>query len=108
MTIIERITDRDEQSLTAAWFLSTSARYLTPDEKERLKERLKNMVDLVREIAEEEFAKGEARGEAKGEAKKAIAVAKAMLAKGLDIALVSEVTEIPTDELERLRKETAN
>ena len=69
-----------------------------------LKERLKNMVDLVREIAEEEFAKGEA----KGEAKKAMDVEKAMLAKGLDIALVSEVTEIPMDELERLRKEMSN
>ncbi len=62
------------------------------------------MVDLVREIAEEEFAKGEA----KGEAKKAMDVEKAMLAKGLDIALVSEVTEIPMDELERLRKEMSN
>ena len=100
MALMERIVDREEQSLTAAWFLSTSARYLTSDEKERLKERLKNMVDLVREIAEEEFAKGEA--------KKAMDVAKAMLAKGLDIALVSEVTEIPTDELERLREEMSN
>ncbi len=32
---MERIPDREEQSLTAARFLSTSARYLTPDEKER-------------------------------------------------------------------------
>ncbi len=33
MALIERITDRDEQSLTAAWFLSTSARFLTPMKK---------------------------------------------------------------------------
>ena len=108
MALMERIPDREEQSSTVAWFLSTSARFLTRDEKERLKERLKNMVDLVKEIAEEEYARGEAKGEARGEAKKAAAVAKAMLAKGLDIALVSEVTGIPTDDLERFRRELSN
>ena len=104
MALMERIPDREEQSSTVAWFLSTSARFLTRDEKERLKERMKNMVDLVKGIAEEEYA----RGEAKGEAKKAAAVAKAMLAKGLDIALVSEVTGISTDDLERFRRELSN
>ena len=58
------------------------------------------MVDIVREIAEEEFAKGET--------KKAIAVARAMLAKGMDDALVSEVTGLSIEELERLRKEMSN
>ncbi|MHB1627409.1 MAG: hypothetical protein ACYCVB_03370 [Bacilli bacterium] len=62
------------------------------------------MVDLVREIAEEEFAKGEA----KGETKKALAVARAMLAKGMDDALVSEVTGLSIEELERLHKEMSN
>ncbi|MHB1681951.1 MAG: RpnC/YadD family protein [Bacilli bacterium] len=104
MTIIERIADRDEQSQTAAWFLSTSARYLNPDEKERLKERLKNMVDLVKEIAEEEFAKGEA----KGETNKAIAVARAMLADGADITRIARYTGLSVEELERLRKEISH
>ncbi len=107
MTVIERITDRDEQSLTAAWFLSTSARYLTPDEKERLKVRLKNMVDLVKEIAEEEYAKGEEKGIEKGIEKgreeARIEVARTMLAKGLDVALVSEVTGLSLEDIQRLR-----
>ena len=59
---------------------------------------------IVREIAEEEFAKGEAEGETK----KALAVARAMLAKGMDDALVSEVTGLSIEEVERLRKEMSN
>ena len=112
MTIIERIADREEQSQTAAWFLSTSARYLNPDDKERLKERLKNMVDLVREIAEEERAQGREEGREEGrmegETKKALAVARAMLAKGMDDELVSEVTGLSIEELEWLHKEMSN
>ena len=42
------------------------------------------------------------QGETKGETKKALAVARAMLAKGMDVALVSEVTGLSVEEVQSL------
>ena len=102
MAVIERIPDRDEQSLTAAWFLSTSARYLMPDEKERLKVRLKNMVDLVKEIAEEERAQGREEGREEGRKEERLALAKRLLEMGDGVEKVSAVTGLSLDEVQSL------
>ena len=84
-------------------FLGISAKYLTVEEKDRLKERIRAMVDLVREIAEEEYAKGEEKGIEKGR----LDVARAMLADGMELERIARLTRLPMDEQEALRREMA-
>ena len=103
LALIKRIPDEEERSYTAALFLGISAKYLTVEEKDRLKERIRAMVDLVREIAEEEYAKGEKKGVEKGH----LDVARAMLADGMELERIARLTRLPMDELEALRKEMA-
>ena len=47
-------------------------------------------------------------GREEGEAKKAVAIARAMLARGLDIDLTAEVTGLLRDAVERLRAQALN
>ncbi len=64
---------------------------------------LRTELRQVSKIAQELYEEGREEGREEGEAKKAVAIAAAMLAKGLDIDLTAEVTGLSRDAIERLR-----
>ena len=81
-------------------------------EKEMITERdYRNILETAREdgfaegeakgLAEGE-AKGLADGEAKGRAEEKVSIARAMLASGMDIPLISSLTGLPEEEVKRL------
>ena len=73
-------------------------------EKEMITERdYRNILETAREdgFAECE-AKGLAEGKAEGSAAKAAEIARAMLASGMDIPLISSLTGLPEEEVKRL------
>ena len=73
-------------------------------EKEMITERdYRNILETAREdgFAEGE-AKGLAEGKAEGSAAKAAEIARAMLASGMDIPLISSLTGLPEEEVKRL------
>jgi predicted transposase/invertase (TIGR01784 family) len=57
---------------------------------------------------EEWKAEGEARGEARGEIKGIQKIAKRLLAAGMPISQVSDITNLSEDELQELRDSVAN
>ncbi len=59
-------------------------------------------------MAQELYEEGREEGREEGEAKKAVAIARAMLARGLDIDLTAEVTGLLRDAVERLRAQALN
>ena len=69
-------------------------------EKEMITERdYRNILETAREDG---FAEGEAKGKAEGSAAKAAEIARAMLASGMDIPLISSLTGLPEEEVKRL------
>ena len=77
-------------------------------EKEMITERdYRNILETAREDG---FAEGEAKGkaegladgEAKGRAEEKVSIARAMLASGMDIPLISSLTGLPEEEVKRL------
>ena len=89
LALTTRLPNRVEQDYIAALILGLSGRNLTTRQEERLMEVLR-MTHVVQEI--EQKAREEGRME----------TAKAMLAKGMDAALVSEVTGLSLEEVQRL------
>ena len=69
---------------------------------------LRKELRQVSKMAQELYEEGREEGREEGEAKKAVAIARAMLAKGLDLALTAEVTGLSRDAVERLRGQAAN
>ena len=59
----------------------------------------RNILETAREDG---FAEGEAKGKAEGSAAKAAEIARAMLASGMDIPLISSLTGLPEEEVKRL------
>ena len=77
-------------------------------EKEMITERdYRNILETAREDG---FAEGEAKGkaegladgEAKGHAEEKVSIARAMLASGMDIPLISSLTGLPEEEIKML------
>ncbi len=95
LALVPKVSDEAERELVVAALLAFGDTELGDAQRERLRKELRNVSKIAQELREE--------GREEGEAKKAIAVARAMLAKGLGIALVSEVTGLPAEELEQLR-----
>ncbi|MHB1685016.1 MAG: RpnC/YadD family protein [Bacilli bacterium] len=100
LALVPKVSDEVERDLVVAALLTFGDRELGDAQRERLRKELRKVSKIAQELREE--------GREEGEAKKAVAVARAMLAKGLDVALVSEVTGLPAEELEQLRKELSN
>ncbi len=73
-----------------------------------LRKELRQVSKMAQELYEEGRELGREEGREEGEAKKAVAIARAMLAKGLDLALTAEVTGLSRDAVERLRGQAAN
>lgn len=63
---------------------------------------LNNVIETAETKGEK---RGEARGIAKGKAERDREIAQIMLAKGLDIQLIMEITQLSQKELERLKSE---
>ncbi|MGF1534653.1 MAG: Rpn family recombination-promoting nuclease/putative transposase, partial [Bernardetiaceae bacterium] len=75
------------------------------DTKERsvYEDSLKDYWDLKSSM-ETYFNEGKAEGKAEGELAKAIEIAKSALNKGLDIALIQDLTGLSNEEIEKLKK----
>ena len=52
---------------------------------------------------EEGIEEGIAKGRSEGETNKALKIAQAMLAKGLDAETIAELTELPIDDVRKLK-----
>ena len=78
-------------------------RKLSREELERYDEDIKNMRDIyaTRKFDEK---RGMEKGMAKGMAKEKIATAYRLLSMGLSEALVSTATELPLEEIQKMRK----
>ena len=57
---------------------------------------------------EEGMKKGREEGMKKGREEEKLAIAKSMLSKGLDVALIGELTGLSSRELEKLQKISSN
>lgn len=86
----------EERDLVAAALFALGEKGLSEDEQKRLREGLKRVSKIAQELREEGRMEGR------------METARAMLAKGMDVALVSEVTGLSVEEVERLRKELQN
>ena len=77
----------------------TTLEFLSQDQKTRMlyEARQKALHDYASAIGN-----AEERGKREGEHAKAISVARAMLAKGMDTALVAEVTGLPPEDIRKL------
>ena len=62
-----------------------------------------NIIDTAAEDGRAEgFAEGEAKGRSEGKAEERVMIAKAMIAKGMDRNIISEITGLSDEELESL------
>lgn len=77
-----------------AVLLAVGEKGLADTRRDRLRKELRQVSKIAQELYEE--------GREEGEAKKAVAIARAMLARGLDIDLTAEVTGLSRDAVERL------
>ena len=93
LTLTTTIQDKVEQDYIAALILGLSGRNLTTMQEERLMEVLR-MTHVVQEIEQKAREEGEVKGRTE--------VAKAMLARGMDIAVVSGVTGLSLEEVQSL------
>ena len=93
LALTTRLPDKTEQDYIAALILGLSGRNLTTKQEERLMEVLR-MTHVVQEIEQKAREEGEVKGRTE--------VAKAMLARGMDIAVVSEVTGLSLEEVQSL------
>ena len=69
----------------------------TPDERHKYEESLKSYRDL-KNVVDTSFDEGKAEGKAEGK----VEVARQMKAKGMDISLISELTGLTEEEIERM------
>jgi predicted transposase/invertase (TIGR01784 family) len=69
----------------------------TPDEKSKYEESLKYYRDL-KNVVDTSFDEGKAEGKAEGK----VEIARQMKLKGMDSNLISEITGLPIDEIEKL------
>jgi predicted transposase/invertase (TIGR01784 family) len=58
--------------------------------------------DILKTAIKSATAEGEAKGKAEGERQKALAIAKGMLKKGIDIAIITEITGLSEKDVEEL------
>ena len=79
--------------------------FLSQDEQTRVlyEARQKALHDYVSAIGD-----AEERGETKGRMEGRMETAQAMLTRGMDMRLISEVTGLSAEEVERLRKQMVN
>ena len=78
---------------------------LSPDDRDLYDRNMRNAFDIRTEkiyAREEGLAEGRAEGKAEGEAKKQREIAKKMLSKGIDIAVISECTGLSEEEIKAL------
>ncbi len=118
---VDRIPDQVERSYVIALFLGMSAKRLREKEWKEVEGRMANtfkmmtdavekrLVQIDAELAEAaEKARAEGRGEGeemgieKGREEGRREVARVMLARGMDVALVSEVTGLSPEDIQRL------
>lgn len=86
---------------------------LSRDKKKQIEyeSRLKAILDEMAVVKEAEIRQQRAReeglaeGRAEGERQKALEVARNMLAKGMDIAIVTELTSLSAEEIEKLKQQ---
>ncbi|MCB0515733.1 MAG: Rpn family recombination-promoting nuclease/putative transposase [Chitinophagales bacterium] len=75
----------------------------TPEERENYEDSLKYYRDL-KNVVDTSFVEGKAEGKAEGKEERAIEIARNILGKGLDISLISELTGLSQEEIEKLKK----
>ena len=73
-------------------------------EKDMITERdYQNIIDTAAEDGRAEgFAEGEAKGRSEGKAEERVMIAKAMIAKGMDLNTISEITGLSCEEIASL------
>ena len=80
----------------------------TDEEREAYEGKLKWLrieASALKKMGEESEARGIEQGIEQGERKKAVAVAKTLLKKGIDIAIIAEASGLSVDELQQLQQE---
>ena len=100
LTLVPQVPDEGERELVVAALLTVGEKGLADTQRDRLRKELRQVSKIAQELYEE--------GREEGEAKKAVAIARAMLARGLDIGLTAEVTGLSRDAVERLRGQAPN
>ena|GEM_PF-596207 len=104
LALVPKVSDETERDLVVAALLTFGDKELGDAQRERLRKELRKVSKIAQELREEGREEGREVGREEGRAE----VARTMLAKGMDVALVSEVTGLPVEELEQLRKELSN
>ena len=100
LSLVPKVPDEAERNLVVAALLALGEKGLSEIEQARLRKELRQVSKIAQDLYEE--------GREEGEAKKAVAVARAMLADGMDVERIARLTGLPVEELEQLRKEMSN
>ena len=74
----------------------------TPDEKNKYEESLKYYRDL-KNVVDTSFDEGKAEGKAEGKDERNIEIARQMKQKGMESTLISEITGLSIDKIEKLK-----
>ncbi len=95
----------NERDLVVAALLALGEKGLSEAEQKRLREELRQVSKMAQDLYEEGKEEGREEGREEGEAKKAAAVARAMLAEGMDTERIARLTGLSAEEVELLRKQ---
>ena len=100
-----RLESEDYQSLETIYRTEEEVKTMLVTALERERERF--FQNGLREGKQEGLLEGEQKGRIEGEQKGRIETAKAMLAKGMEMTLIAEITNLPKEQLLQLKEELA-
>jgi predicted transposase/invertase (TIGR01784 family) len=105
MKLLERLSEEDPAIAQAKQALEEMA--ADPRAKEIYEQRLKAIMDKNSDLYEAEL-KGETKGKLEGETEKANNVARVALLEGADVGFVAKITDLPLEDVQKLKDKLLN